>query len=83
MANEIRVPTNREHSQVSFDFKKLQDDVIKEFIVGKPFISQDMRVPFKFRKPRSSLVRVGISEAEVAALSNHIPQEFKVYIHKK
>lgn len=65
-----------------FDYEKIQDDVIDEFIVGKQMISDNManlRIPFKYRKPKTVAVGVGVSEADVDALSNYLEDEFKVY----
>lgn len=58
---------------------KIQEDVINEFLLGKPKISdpRKLRIPFKFRKPKVVAVGVGISEADVDALEEHL-EGFKV-----
>ena len=76
---------SRSHSEyvqmLAFDYEKLEKDVIEEFILGKPMINDDiksLRIPFKYRKSTAVAVGVGISEADVDALSGFLGEEFKV-----
>ena len=65
-----------------FDYNKLQSDVVHEFVLGKPLITDDIdkiRILFKFRKPMAVAVGIGISKADVDSLSSRLPGEFKVY----
>ena len=65
----------------AFDYNKLQNDVIEEFILGKPLIEGDVnyiRIPFKFRKPMAVAVGIGISKADVDSLSSSLGDKFKV-----
>ena len=69
---------------LTFDYEKLEKDVVEEFILGKPIISDDienLRIPFKYRKPMAVTVGVGISEADVNSLSRYLGEDFQVY-HK-
>ena len=77
---------SRSHSEnvqmLAFDYEKLEKDVIEEFILGKPMINDDiksLRIPFKYRKSTAVAVGVGISEADIDALSGFLGEEFKVF----
>lgn len=68
---------------LAFDYNKLQNDVIEEFILGKSRIKDEknvIRIPFKFRKPRAVAVGIGISKADVDSLSSALRDEFKVHV---
>ena len=67
--------------QLAFDYEKLQNDIVEEFILGKPKIDDNinhLRIPFKFRKPIAVTVGVGISEAVVDVLSGCLQEGLKV-----
>ena len=68
---------------LAFDYNKLQNDVIEEFILRKSKIKDDIkviRIPFKFRKPKAVAVGIGISKADVDSLSSSLGEEFKVHV---
>ena len=67
---------------LTFDYSKLQSDVVHEFVLGKPLITDNIdkiRILFKFRKPMAVAVGIGISKADVDLLSSCLPGEFKVH----
>lgn len=59
----------------TFDLKKLQEDVIRIFLVGKPFIhdpSQHLRVQFRFKELQSPAPTLDISDIDISVLSGYI-----------
>lgn len=64
-----------------FDVQKLQEDVIKKYLVGKPLIespAEHLRMCFKFRVVRAETIAIGVSEADLELLSNYLKDDFKV-----
>ena len=53
---------------------KIQNDIVQDFILGKPQIKNPddhLRIPFKFRKPKSVALGVVVSNEDVDALSSN------------
>ena len=64
-----------------FDVQKLQEDVIKTYLVGKPLIEcpeKHLRMCFKFRVVHVVAIAMGVSEADLDLLSEYIKDGFKV-----
>ena len=64
-----------------FDLQKLQEDVIKVYLVGKPLIkdpAEHLRVCFKFRVLRPDTITMGISEGDLQILRDNLKENFKV-----
>ena len=64
-----------------FDAQKLQEDIIKTYLVGKPLIespAEHLRMCFKFRVVRAETIAMGVSEADLELLSNYLKDDFKV-----
>ena len=64
-----------------FDVQKLQEDIIKTYLVGKPLIecpAKHLRMCFKFRVVRVEAIAMGVSEADLELLSEYIKVGFKV-----
>ena len=64
-----------------FDVQKLQEDVIKTYLVGKPLIqrpAEHLRMCFKFRVVRAETIAIGVSEADLELLSKYLKDDFKV-----
>ena len=69
---------------LAFDYERLEKNIIEEFILGKPMINDDLdslRIPFKYRKSTAVAIGVGVSEADIDALSKFLGDEFKVLMH--
>lgn len=59
---------------------------MEEFILEKPRINDDMRtlrIPFKFKRHTVVTLGIGVSEADVEALSVNLQDDFKVSINSK
>ena len=64
-----------------FDLQKLQEDIIKVYLVGKPLIEdpeKHLHVCFKFKVLRPDTIAVGISEAHLQTLHGYLRENFKV-----
>ena len=64
-----------------FDLQKLQEDVIKVYLVGKPLIkdpAEHLHVCFKFRVLRPDTIAMGISEGDLQSLRDNLKENFKV-----
>ena len=64
-----------------FDLQKLQEDIIKVYLVGKPLIkdpADHLRVCFKFRVLRPDTIAMGISERDLQILQGYLKENFKV-----
>ena len=68
---------------VKVDFNKLQEDVIRTFIIGKPKLhdpNEHLLKIFKFRIFDTNTATVGISDADLNAVKQHLTGEFKVSV---
>lgn len=74
-------PHERIQKSCMYDLQKLQEDIIKVYLVGKPLIkdpSKYLRVCFKFRVLRPENIAMGISEGDLQMLRSHLKKTFKV-----
>ena len=72
---------NLRSSSSMFDLQKLQEDIIKVYLVGKPLIedpADHLRVCFKFRVVPPDSIAMGISEVDLQILHNDLIENFKV-----
>ena len=63
------------------DEEKLQEDVIKTYLVGKPLIhdpAEHLHVSFKFGVVRAEPIAMGVLTTDLEHLSNYITDVFKV-----
>lgn len=64
-----------------FDLQKLQEDIIKVYLVGKPLIkdpAKHLRICFMFRVLCPDNIAMGISEGGLQMLHGHLKETFKV-----
>ena len=64
-----------------FDVQKLQEDIVKAYLVGKPLVRKPedhLRVCFKFRVAHAETISMGVSKAHLELLSKSLTEDFKV-----
>ena len=64
-----------------FDLQKLQEDIVKVYLVGKPLIkdpADHLHVCFKFKVLRPDITAMGVSEAHLQILRGNLKVNFKV-----
>ena len=64
-----------------FDLQKLQEDIIKVYMVGKPLIkdpAEHLRVCFMFRVEPPDTIAMSISEVELQTLHKDLKENVKV-----
>ena len=74
-------PHERSQQSSMFDLQKLQEDIIKVYLVGKPLIkdpAEHLRVCFKFKVLRPDTIPMGISEDDLQTLCDYLKENFKV-----
>ena len=70
-----------------FDFHRLQQDVIKFYLLGKPCILvtpdlTSMRIPFQFAKVKSSnVLTLGVSNIDLSVISPYVTDDFRVSLN--